>query len=173
MAKKNSGDDLNLGVEEATGSKKKIIIMGLAAVLLLVTGGGAAYFFLLPDDRPKAAEQSEAEQTEQIASSEPALYHPLDPRFVVNLEGRPSLLQAEMQVMTRDPDLIEFLEQNNPLIRDRLLSLLMAQRGDQLKQRSGKEALQSQLLEEIHAVLSEQEVPGKLEAIYFTSFVMQ
>ena len=75
--------------------------------------------------------------------------------------------------MTRDEELVEFLEQNDPLIRDRMLSLLMGQQGSKLKTRAGKKALQSKLEKAIAKIAKNEGVKGQVEALYFTSFVMQ
>ena len=78
-----------------------------------------------------------------------------------------------MHVMTRDEELVEFLEENDPLIRDRILSLLMEQQGKKLKTRAGKKTLQSKLEKEIRKIAKNEGVQRKVEALYFTKFVMQ
>ena len=45
--------------------------------------------------------------------------------------------------------------------------------GRKLKSRAGKEALQSELTAQIQEVIRQQGAEGELEALYFTSFVMQ
>ncbi|MEW8470293.1 MAG: flagellar basal body-associated FliL family protein, partial [Candidatus Thiodiazotropha sp.] len=42
-----------------------------------------------------------------------------------------------------------------------------------LKARATKEALQSEMLQELNRVVTELQGPGEVEALYFTSFVMQ
>ncbi len=176
MAEQGTGDDLDLSVEQKSGSKKKLIIMVAAALLVLIGGGAAATLFLTSGGGDSAAGDSDAQTAEGAGQQEgrkPAIYHALNPPFVVSLEGRPKTLQVSMHVMTRDEELVEFLEENDPLIRDRILSLLMEQDGNKLKTRAGKKKLQSKLEKEIRKIAKNQSVQGEVEALYFTRFVMQ
>ncbi len=177
MVEQGTGDELDLSVEEKSGSKKKFVIIIAAALLVLIGGGAAATLFLTSDDGDSAASADGGSDGKtargEDAARKPAVYHALDPAFVVSLEGRPQTLQVSMQVMTRDAELVEFLQQNDPLIRDRMLSLLMEQDGNKLKTRAGKKALQSKLQKEIRKIAQKQGVQGEVEALYFTSFVMQ
>lgn len=176
MATTDIGDELDLGTEKKAGPKKRLIIIVLAALLLLIGGGVAAYFFLFTgDDSDSSQAEGQSETTQADAGSQqlPALYHALDPVFVVNLEGWPKLLQIGLQVMTREQEMVDFLQENDPMIRDRLLTVMMAQQGSELKTREGKETLQSQLRNEIGEIARQQGGGGSVEALYFTSFVMQ
>ena len=176
MAEQATGDDLDLSVEQKSGSKKKLIIIIGAVLLVLIGGGAAATLFLTSDGGEAAGEGSEgqaAQGTDQDTAQQQAFYHDLRPPFVVSLEGRPKTLQVSMHVMTRDEDLVTFLEENDPLIRDRILSLLMEQEGKKLKTRAGKKKLQSKLEKEIGKIAKNQGMQGEVEALYFTSFVMQ
>lgn len=160
-------DDLDLG-EEKKGSKKKLILLIVGALLLFVGGGGAVYFLVAP-----SSDEAEGETAEQEEVKAPAIYHAFDPAFVVNLEGKPSLMQVGIQVRVRDPLLEEFLAHNDPMIRDRILNVLGAQEGSKLRDRAAKEALQGQLLAEIRKLVKENEGPAEVESLYFTSFVLQ
>ncbi len=176
MAEQGTGDDLDLSVEQKSGSKKKLIIMVAAALLVLIGGAAAATLFLTSGGGDSAAGDSDAQTAQGSAQEDrrkPAIYHALNPPFVVSLEGRPKTLQVSMHVMTRDEELVEFLEENDPLIRDRILSLLMEQEGNKLKTRAGKKKLQSKLEKEIRKIAKNQSVQGEVEALYFTRFVMQ
>jgi len=170
--------DLNLGTEKPEGSKKKlIIIIVLAALLLLAVGGGVAWF-LLGDSKP-GSEQAEGgvEDKEKVVDNadNPALYHPLEPVFVVNLPpgGRHTMMQVGVHLMTREPDLVEFLEYNNPLIRDQLLTLFSNQKDTDLQDRKGKEKLQAKMKKVLNKIVADQGGTGEIEGVYFTSFVMQ
>lgn len=179
MAEQGTGDELDLSVEAKSGSNKKLIIIIAVALLVLLGGGAAATLFLTSDDADSevAAEAGSdakaADEAGQQAALEPAVYHPMNPPFVVSLEGRPKTLQVSMQVMTRDKGLVEFLQHNDPLVRDKMLSLLMEQQGSKLKTRAGKQALQSKLKKEIDKIAKKENVKGQVEALYFTSFIMQ
>ncbi len=171
MAKKKLDDDLDLGIEKGAGSKKKLIIVVAAVVLLLVAGGAGWFLF---------GGSSEGDQPQEAAAEEPVeesppIYHSLAPVFVVNLPpgGRAKMLQVGVDVMARKPELIEFLKHNDPMIRNNLLSLFGTQEGDALRSREGKEQLQKAVLEALNGIVEKQAGPGRVEAVYFTSFVMQ
>ncbi len=182
MAEEKLDEDLDLGDEQQGGSKKKLIIIIAAAVLVLLLGGGAAWFFMSGDEEAATeTEQSEGEKKESGDSKEsaeeagPALYHSLDPVFVANLPpgSGAKMLQIGVDVMMRKPELLDFIKLNDPMIRHQLLNLFSTQSAKELRKRSGKEKLQAAALETIQNIIKEQDGPGKVEALYFTSFVMQ
>ncbi|HIP52753.1 MAG TPA: flagellar biosynthesis protein FliL [Chromatiales bacterium] len=170
MAKKDKKDDLDLG-EEKKGSKLKLILIVVGALVLFGAGGGVAYFMFASGEDQAEGEQAQEEKVEEPKA--PAIYHAFDPVFVANLEGRPRLLQVGIQVRVRDPALDEFLTHNDPMIRHHILSLLSAQDGKQLKQRDAKEKLQAELLNVLQKIVEDHEGPGEVEALFFTSFVLQ
>lgn len=157
--------------EEAPARKKsKWLIIGIVAAVVLV-GGGAGAWFLWP--HADAHAQKEAKAKEPAA---PPLYVALDPPFVVNFEGDPLVrfLQVAVQVMTRDPATMELLKANDPAVRNDLLLLFGNQKSGVLGTREGKEHLRADALEAIrHVIEGAGGKPDKVEAIYFTSFVMQ
>lgn len=162
-------EDLDLGAEHVGLSKKKLIIIIAGIVLLLGVGLGIGWYFFGGSD----ADQDGAEPVEEVQL--PAIYHPLDPVFVVNLPpgGKARMLQVGVQVMARDPALIEFLKYNDPMVRHNLLSLFGSQQDANLRDRAGKEKLQAEVLNTINRILKEYDGGGEVEAVYFTSFVMQ
>lgn len=181
MAEERLEEDLDLGEEKEAGSKKKLIIIGVAVLLVLLLGGGAAWWLMSGDDGA-STESAESGQTDSdkkdAAAAEakgPALYHSLDPVFVANLPpgGGAKMLQVGVDVRVRDQKLLEFLKLNDPMIRNRLLNLFSTQDSEKLSKRTGKEKLQAEVLEAIDEIVKQQGGPGKVEAVYFTSFVMQ
>jgi flagellar FliL protein len=76
--------------------------------------------------------------------------------------------------MSRDPATIEMLKVNDPVVRNDLLLLFGNQKYSVLTTRAGKEALRAEALTSVRKVLSTAGGhPESLEAVYFTSFVMQ
>ncbi|MCP4089724.1 MAG: flagellar biosynthesis protein FliL [Gammaproteobacteria bacterium] len=185
MAEEEVDEDLDLGEEQQGGSKKKLIIIAGAAVLVLLLGGGAAWFFMSGDEEaaPESAETEQADGDEKDTDADkdggkeqgPALYRSLDPVFVVNLppDSGAKMMQIGVNLMMRSPKLLEFVKLNDPMIRHQLLNLFSVQDAKALRKRSGKEKLQGEALEAIQKIVKEQGGPGKVEAVYFTSFVMQ
>jgi flagellar FliL protein len=151
-----------------SGSSKKLIVI-LALVVALA--GGAGWYFLRGADAPAAGKAEKKAETKL-----PAQYIALDPPFVVNFDAGSTarFLQVAVQLMTRSPEMVEFLKQHDPVIRNDLLLLLGNVKYEEVQTREGKEALRAAALEAVRAILKgEGADPGKLEAVYFTSFVMQ
>jgi flagellar FliL protein len=151
-----------------------LIIIVSTAVVLIGAGVGAALWLT------SGAKQGSAKavKTEEKATppAGPPLYLPLDPPFVVNFDGDQAVrfLQIAVQVMTRDPATLELLKNNDPVVRNDLLLLFGTQKYAQLTTREGKEALLKESLDDLRKVITQAGGhPERLEAVYFTSFVMQ
>jgi flagellar protein FliL len=154
-------------------SKKRLIIIIIAAVVLL-GGGGGAWFALAGkgDDKKEEAKAKEAAHEVKL----PAQFVVLDPPFVVNFEASTSarFLQIAVQLMTREPHMVEVLERNSPIIRNDLLLLFGNKQVEEVSTNEGKEALREAALAAVRAIAAaEGEKPEAIEAVYFTSFVMQ
>ncbi len=131
-------------------------------LVVLAAGGGAAFFFMKPaHSGPKPLP--------------PAQYIAMDPAFVVNLADADTVkyLQADVQLQTRDADTAAAIALHTPLIRNRLLLLFGQQTAQQLAGRAGKERLQAHALNEVRSVLKAQHAADKVDALLFTSVVIQ
>lgn len=172
MANEQASEDLDLG-EEKAGKSKLIIIIAIVAVVLI--GGGLAAFFLLGGDEEAASEaEGEATTEEQVVDERgPVQYLDFKPPFVVNLPGKPSLLQIGVSIRVYSEPLAEFIRHNDPMIRHHLLNLLSTKEAQTLKSREAKEALQKEMLQALNKVVKELEGPGEVDGVFFTSFVMQ
>ena len=153
------------------GGKKKLIIMIVLALLLMLLGAGAAAFFLTGSD----AADAQAGQDEPAVEEIDPVYHRFKPEFVVNLApgGSVEMLQVAIEVMTRNPGVVDTLAENDPMIRHHLLDLLEQQPADELFTVEGKQALQQAIHELLNAKLAELEQPGEVAGVFFTQFVMQ
>lgn len=169
MAKNIKSEDLDLGEEKA--SKKKLLIIIALVALLLVGAGIAVYFVLYGGGATDQA--SELEESADAAEKGPAQYVEMAPVFVVNLPGRPSLLQVGVNLRVTNDQMIEFIKHNDPMLRHHLLNLLQRQDAESLQERTAKEALQVEMLNEINHIAKELSAPDKVDALYFSSFVMQ
>jgi flagellar FliL protein len=106
----------------------------------------------------------------------PPLYLPFDPPFVVNFQADQLVrfLQISVEVMSRDPKTLDLLKNNDPVVRNDLLILLANQKYTVLATSEGKEQLRAAALTVIRKDLVQAGGdPKSLEAVYFTSFVMQ
>ena len=160
--------------DEAKPAKKskKLLIIILSAVVVLGGGAGAYFGFMRKGDDKAAAKQAKAEPVVKL----PAQYVEMDPPFVVNFEPGSSarFLQITVQLMTREPEMVEFLHHNAPRIRNDLLLLFGNKHVDEVASQEGKEALRAAALETVRHVVTDEGGKGEaVEAVYFTSFVMQ
>jgi flagellar protein FliL len=154
------------GAEPAKGGKKRLIIMIVAALVLVGGGFGAWKAFAGKPDAKKA------EKVELL----PPRYINLDPPFVVNFEAESAVrfLQVTVGVMTRDLAIEQIIKDNDPRVRNDMLMILSGQTYASVSSSEGKEALRQRCLEAARAIVKEmQGDPAKVEALYFTSFVMQ
>jgi len=160
------------GVEAApAGGGKKRLIMILVAVLVLAGGGAGAWFAFGGKHDPNAKEAKKEEGPKL-----PPKYINLDPPFVVNFEAQSSVrfLQVTVGVMTREPEIELMIKENDPRVRNDMLMILSNQTYESVSSAEGKEALRTRCLDAIRAVVREMGgKPDKVEALYFTSFVMQ
>ncbi|SFF43793.1 flagellar FliL protein [Fontimonas thermophila] len=149
----------------------------LASVLVSAgASGGVAYAVarhVLATASPAHALAEPA--PENKAPDKPAQYFALDPAFVVNIEDAYTqrFLQVQVEVMSRDPKTIEAVQHHAPRIRSSLLLLFGQQQAADLATRAGKEKLQAEVLAEIRNILRAETGSDAVEAVYFTSFVMQ
>jgi len=166
-----TADNAPADVPAKKKSGRKGLILGVL-VLLLAAGGGATWMFVL---KPKAEAEHAASAEAEVALPAPAVYLPLDPAFVVNLDDpyAAHYLQAEVQLMARDPIGLETARAQMPRIRNSLLMLFGQQKPTDLSTREGKERLQTAALAEVQKVMQSETGKPVVEAVYFTSFVMQ
>jgi len=78
-----------------------------------------------------------------------------------------------VNVMSHDPEAIAAAKEADPEIRNALLMLFSAQDVKSLSDVKGKQKLQAAALAEIQRVLKEKIGRPGVDAVYFTSFIMQ
>ncbi len=83
-------------------------------------------------------------------------------------------LQVTVQVMSRDQGTVDLVKSNDPVVRNDLLLLFGNQSYTTISTREGKEKLRQLALEAVRKVVANAGgKPAMVEAVYFTSFVMQ
>jgi flagellar FliL protein len=150
--------------------KGKLLII-IAAAVVLIGGGAGAFFFMKGGEKKNAPAAAKKE-----AVKPPSIYVPLDPPFVVNFDSGQAarFLQITVQLMTRAPELAEFIKAHDPVIRNDLLLMFGNQKVEEVSTREGKEKLRQSALDAVRKIIgSEGGKAEDLEALYFTSFVMQ
>lgn len=177
---------VDLGEGKPAG-KKKLLILIAAAVLVVAIGGGAAAWFFLKKKAPadpaaEAAQAAEAAEAEEEKKAEEKKKHDKKPAIYFTMkepftgfwpDKKPKVVRFSIALRYRDPSLEGFLKGNDPIIRDHIGTVLLGLEPIELKERAGKEKLQAELLEGINKILEEHEQHSKVEALYFTDFIMQ
>ena len=157
---------------------KKLILFALVGFLMVGGGAASGAYYFATKNAPRAqapGEEGETEVAEVAELPTEAHYVALDPAFTVNFEreGRAQFLQVSLQAMTRDPEVVELIERNMPMIRNNLVLIFSARSSDDLDTMEGKEALREATRAGIQEVVVKEGGEGEVEAVYFTSFVMQ
>ena len=153
----------------------KTVAIIVTIVVLLIIGGGGAFFFL-SDDGSTADSSSSNSAIEARGES---YYLALEPPFIVNFVYKDTLryLQMTLSVMSHEPKILEQVTHHMPAIRHRLIMLISNKSFDELNGEDSKEALREEMLLEIRNIIQAEQNkahnPGRVEAVYFTGYVMQ
>lgn len=162
---------------EAAPAKRggNLLLIILLVMQLVLMAAVAMLYLRPPPTAANAVQEEEAEAEEPARPSGPALYHGLDPAFIVNLqdERRLRFLQVSVELMTRDPESEKLIENNAPMLRNALLMLFSAQQLEAIETAEGKEALRESALQTVRDILLQESPEASVEAVYFTSFVVQ
>ncbi|HSG92813.1 MAG TPA: flagellar basal body-associated FliL family protein [Methylotenera sp.] len=166
MAEQKDDIDIN------PGKSKKKLLLGIIILVILAVAGLAAAYFLSGDDN-----DAESTETAEAPKAAPIYYDVKDP-FIVNF-GKQSndavrYLQVKLKVMARNQQAIDDFVAHEPAIIHELLLLFFSQNYDDLNTSEGTRELQQATLKTINqqlATLADNQ--QGLEAVYFTSLVMQ
>jgi flagellar FliL protein len=177
----------------------KLVIVGAIALFVAVLGAQVAAPLLTkmiagdPNAPAKKAEAADGEGEQQLAvaepappptedkadakPTEPALYAPLDPPFVVSFAdqgGDTRFVQLTLQAMTRNEKMIDAIKTHAPAIRNAFLFVISGHKVADLETLQGKEKLRAEMLAAANEIMEKN--TGKADAIeelYFTSLVIQ
>jgi flagellar protein FliL len=159
------------GAQTSAAGKRRVPWLIVIIGAVLVIGGIGAALLLTHSSNPGHAKTAAARKP-----AGPPLYLALDPPFVVNFQAEQLVrfLQVSVEVMSRDPKTVDLLKSNDPLLRNDLLILLANQKYSLIATPAGKEQLRADALTAIRKdVVQAGGDPKLVEAVYFTSFVMQ
>jgi flagellar FliL protein len=174
-------EEENENQEENTGSSggmMKIILIANAVIVLIAIAVGLTIFLMSGDEEPADQDTevlTDMETPKKAKKTGPPIYIPLNPAFVVNFENQEqvSFLQVDIEIMTYDPGVEEAIKIHMPRVRNELLLLLGGKQYHEINTRDGKRMLAQDAITEIKRVLEEAGAPSSVQALYFTSFVMQ
>ncbi|MEO7072466.1 MAG: flagellar basal body-associated FliL family protein [Rhodanobacter sp.] len=156
-------------VAPAPGKKRRWPL--LVALVVVLAGGAGGYFWYSQHSAQAAAKTKGAEAKTPKAE----LYLPLEPAFVVNFRDDESMryLQVTITLMAHDEAAIETAKSADPVIRDAMVSLLSSQDYAIISNAGGRQKLQAQALAAVQKVVRARLGRPGIDALYFTSFVMQ
>jgi len=171
-------NEVTEGVEKKS-SKMMIIIIAL--VVLLAGGGGAYYFMFMGDDTTTedgeevAKEETVVEEDEPVDLDTEPTYFTMPKPFIVDFPETTGirLLQVSVAFLSKGANSAEVLRKNEPMIRNNLLMLIRGQDPSTLKTVAGKKVLQEAMLEEVGKIMEKMDGKNRMQAVFFTSFVMQ
>ncbi len=136
----------------------------LGALLLIVMVA------LVAAPAPVPAASDDAEEPAEAG------YLKLHPDFIVNLRsaGKPRILLATIQVMSRNAATLEGASHHLPALRHQMLLLLTEQAYPEIREADAQRALQGVALDALNGVLaSEMGASHALEGVYFTNFIIE
>lgn len=146
-------------------------LMVVVIVLLLAVLGGGGYAWTMH----KAAAAAAADAPPAPLLSKGDLYLSLEPPFVVNFKDGETLrfLQVGVTLMSHDQVALDTAKTADPVIRNALVGLFSNQSYTVISTADGRKQLQAQALEAVRKIVKERLGRPGIEALYFTSFVMQ
>lgn len=162
------------GAAARTGGAGKWLLLGLGGIALLAAGGFAGSFLSARNAAPSAEGTAAAEPADD---RRPALYASLQPPLVVNFRdslGDSHYMQVTLEVMARDPSVIDAVKQHAAVIRNALILLFSATVDyNAMSTREHKEQMLADALAEVRRIVRERTGSDGVEAVYFTSLIVQ
>ena len=152
--------------EELVPSRRSPLLIGIVAVLLVALAGGGYYW---QSHRAGSDKQAKAE------ANKPEIFLAMDPAFVVTLRDGDALryLQVGVTLMAHDQQAITVAKDVDPILRDGLVSLFSSQKFETVSETAGREKLPADALAEVRKVVAKRLGRPGIDALYFTSFVIQ
>ena len=164
-----------------------IVLLVLLLLVLLGGAGGGAWYLLRSEPLPEESDTSAATKgkaakggaakaaSAKAVSSKPPLFVPLE-QFTVNLQpenGTAQFLQVGLSIKITENTTGDAIKLHIPEIRNRILLLLSGKKASEISSTAGKNNLSAELVREISQPLAGKLPAGSIDAVLFTSFVIQ
>jgi flagellar FliL protein len=163
-------EQVEVAAPPAPRRKRRLpLLIGVVVVLLAGIGGYVLFTQHAAQSRTHATKGAVA----KVSRAE--LYLPLEPAFVVNFRDDDALrfLQVGITLMAHDQAAIDTARAADPVLRDAMVSLLSSQDYAVIGSAAGRQKLQAQALVAARKVVQARLGRPGIDALYFTSFVMQ
>ena len=99
--------------------------------------------------------------------------NPLQSTFLNQSNKEARYLQIKVTLMAHEQTMIDEAELNLPMIQDALRTLFSIQTWQAVNAVEGRRALQLASLETVNSILKAETGQDNIQAIYFTSFILQ
>lgn len=171
-------------------NKMMLILIITVVVLILLVAGFGAYMIASSGSEPAPAEVAVAEAP-AVAAQEagvppsvafapknilPPKFETMRPAFTANfIDGdEVRYIQVAIDLMARDEEVLDKIKENTPVIRHQFNKILSKQDATILTQEA-KDVMEAELLEAAKTIIhnTNKKTPENVEAVYFTSFVIQ
>ncbi|MGN2254660.1 flagellar basal body-associated protein FliL [Frateuria sp. GZRe12] len=159
----------------APKKKRSLLVIGLVVALLAVSGACAYLFVSHGQHKSATAATGKDAGDAQPAKVQPEYFLPLDPAFVVNFRDDDAMryLQVGVTLMSHDQAALDTVKGVDPVVRNALVMLFSRQSYSILSDPIGKQKLQADALEAVRKIVAARTGKPGIDALYFTSFVMQ
>ena len=160
-------------VDQAPAKRRRSPLMiGIVLAVVLAALGGGGYFW-----QSRHAGHAKADKAQAPDANKPEFYLALEPAFVVTFrEGDTDALrylQVGVTLMAHDPQALNVAKEADPVVRDGLVSLFSSQKFDVVTGPAGREKLQADALATVRKIVQKRLGRPGIDALYFTSFVIQ
>tara|TARA_R110001606_G_scaffold361754_7_gene515316 strand:- start:228585 stop:228971 length:387 start_codon:yes stop_codon:yes gene_type:complete len=114
---------------------------------------------------------------EEAPANAKAIYYAIEEPFTINFLNQSNqkarYLQIKVTLMAHDQKIIDSATLNLPMLQDALRTLFSAQTSETVNSVAGRKTLQNASLSTVKTILKQETGKDNLDAVYFTSFVLQ
>jgi len=163
--KKKEKKEKGSGLFSKLGFFKIPLLLVLVCVLAVTTA-----LVITKVSKGNAATNQEQAKAKEEKKKEVGKFITLDP-FTVNLMGGQNYLQTAIafEIDGSNTELEKEVEDRKPQINDVIISILSSKTIDSISDNEGRERLKTEIKKAVDSLLSY----GKIERVYFTTFIMQ
>ncbi|NQZ54487.1 MAG: flagellar basal body-associated FliL family protein [Piscirickettsiaceae bacterium] len=98
---------------------------------------------------------------------------PITINFIQQSQKEMRLLQVKVALMSYDQTIIDAATQNLPMLQDSLRTLFTEQTMEAVSTIEGRKGIQETALKTLKSIFKQEIGKDNIEAVYFTSFIMQ